>query len=172
MVFMLLIYGVYLLLCFEMIMLDEINRNLLKLLQADARLSYAELAKQVGLTPPSVAERLRKLEDAGIITGYRVAVDLTPLGFDLIAFVQIESRDRVEEAKLLENINTLPEVLESYRITGRDCVLLKVMARSMKHLDEIMIELSAYGRTTTSLVLSSNVKPTVDVFEILAQQNA
>lgn len=136
--------------------MDTIDRTLLDLLQEDARTSYAELGRHVGLTPPAVAERVRRLENSGVIEGYRAQVNLKRAGYGLVAFIQLSSPP--ELAKQLGRIAAeTPEVLEFHHMTGSAGFLLKVAARSIEHLEKIIILLLPYGQTTTSVVLSSPV---------------
>lgn len=136
--------------------MDAIDRTLLDLLQDDARTSYAELGRHVGLTPPAVAERVRRLENSGVIEGYRAQVNLKRAGYGLIAFIQLSSPP--ELAKQLGRIAAdTPEVLEFHHMTGSAGFLLKVAARSIEHLEKIINLLLPYGQTQTSVVLSSPV---------------
>jgi len=136
--------------------MDAIDRNLLEALQNDARVSYAELGRRVGLTPPAVAERVRRLETSGIISGYHAQVDLKKAGYGLVAFIRLSSAP--ELAKQLGRIATeTPEVLEFHHVTGTEGFVLKVAARSIEHLEKVIMLLLPYGQTTTSIVLSSPV---------------
>lgn len=138
-------------------MLDEIDRKLLTELQLDARLSYAELGRRVALTTPAVIERIRKLEDAGIITGYRVEIDTARVGLPIIAFVRM-SITGVDYSHIIEVAERSNEVLECHRSTGDDSFIMKVAVASVAHLQEVIDRLTPYGITTTTIVLSSPVK--------------
>ena len=136
--------------------MDTIDLRILESLQDDARVTYAELGRTVGLTPPAVAERVRRLETSGIISGYHAQVDLKKAGFGLVAFIRLSSAP--ELAKQLGRIaETTPEVLEFHHVTGTEGFVLKVMARSIEHLEKVIMTLLPYGQTTTSIVLSSPV---------------
>lgn len=138
------------------LVMDHIDRTLLELLQENARSSYAELGRQVGLTPPAVAERVRRLENSGVIDGYRAQVNLKKAGYGLIAFIQLSSPP--ELAKQLGRIAAeTPEILEFHHVTGSAGFILKVAARSIEHLERVIVLLLPYGQTTTSIVLSSPV---------------
>lgn len=126
-------------------------------LQQDARISYSDLAKQVGLSVPSVVERVRKLEDAGIITSYRAQVDLGALGLPLTAVVRFHGTGR-QMVEVVEAVKTMPEVVQAYRMTGDTCFLAVVAVRSTAHLEALMDRLSRYGETRTSLVVSTPVE--------------
>jgi len=136
--------------------MDNIDRMLMELLQDDARTSYAELGRQVGLTPPAVAERVRRLEQSGIISGYHAQIDLKKAGYGLVAFIRLSAAP--ELAKQLGRVATeTPEVLEFHHVTGTEGYVLKVAARSIEHLESVIVRLLPFGQTTTSIVLSSPV---------------
>jgi Lrp/AsnC family leucine-responsive transcriptional regulator len=136
--------------------LDETNRRILKELQGDARLTMAELGRRVNLSPPAVAERVQRLEKAGVITGYHASVDPKALGFALSAVVRV-APDARQLQKIPEIARETPEVAECHRITGEDCFFLKLNLRSIDELEEILDRFTPYGRTTTSIVHSSPV---------------
>lgn len=136
---------------------DPINRSILEVLQADARIGYAELGRRVGLSPPAVAERVKRLEDQGIITGYRAEVDRGKLGYPLTAFIRLRTTSDLYP-RLRQTLAEVPEILECHHLTGEDALLLKAACRSIKHLDEILGRISPYGATVSSIVLSSFVE--------------
>lgn len=138
-------------------MLDEIDRKILKEMQKDARTSYAELGRRVGLTTPAVIERVRKLEDAGIITGYRADIDTAKAGLPITAFIRM-SITGVDYSHIIEVAESSKEVLECHRGTGGDSFIMKVAVASVEHLQEVIDRLVPYGITTTTIVLSSPVK--------------
>ena len=138
-------------------MIDEIDRRVLHELQTDARTSYAELGRRVGLTTPAVIERVRKLEDAGVITGYRAEIDTAKIGLPITAFVRM-SITGVDYSRIIEVAEQSNEVLECHRGTGGDSFIMKVAVASVEHLQEIIDKLTPYGITTTAIVLSSPVK--------------
>lgn len=105
---------------------------------------------------PSVVERVRKFEDAGVITGYRAQVDLGTLGLSLTAVVRFSGTGR-QMAEVAEAVKTMPEVVQAYRMTGDTCFLAVVVARSTTHLEALMDRFSRYGETHTSLVVSTPV---------------
>jgi len=137
--------------------IDDIDRKVLKELQEDARVSYAELGRRVGLTTPAVIERVRKLEDAKIITGYRAEIDPAKVGLPIIAFVRM-SITGVDYSHIIEVAEQSDEVLECHRGTGGDSFIMKVAVSSVEHLQQIIDKLTPYGITTTAIVLSSPVK--------------
>lgn len=138
-------------------MLDEIDQKVLHILQEDARTSYAELGRQVGLTTPSVIERVRKLEDSKIITGYRAEIDTARVGLPILAFVRM-SITGVDYSHIIEVAESSNEVLECHRGTGEDSFIMKIAVSSVEHLQDVIDRLTPYGITTTTIVLSSPVK--------------
>lgn len=137
--------------------IDDIDRKVLTELQQDARVSYAELGRRVGLTTPAVIERVRKLEDAGVITGYRAEIDTAKVGLPITAFVRM-SIVGVDYSHIVEVAQESNEVLECHRGTGSDSFIMKVAVASVEHLQHIIDKLTPYGITTTAIVLSSPVK--------------
>lgn len=137
--------------------MDSIDKKILAELQVDARMAYAQLGRKVGLTTPAVIERVRKLEDAGIITGYRAEVDASKVGFPITAFVRM-SITGVDYSHIIEVAQGSSEVLECHRGTGGDSFIMKVAVSSVEHLQEVIDRLTPYGITTTTIVLSSPVK--------------
>jgi Lrp/AsnC family leucine-responsive transcriptional regulator len=137
--------------------IDEISWRLLEALQENARLSYAELARRVGLSPPSVAERMRRLEDIGVITGYGVRLDRSKLGYALTAFIRLKTPN--ENYRRVEALaHSQPEILECHHVAGEDSFVLKVAAASVKHLDRLILKLAPFGPTTSTIVLGTKVE--------------
>jgi Lrp/AsnC family transcriptional regulator, leucine-responsive regulatory protein len=135
---------------------DDANRRLLAELQSDARLSFAELGRRVGLSSPAVAERVGRLEETGVITGYRAAIDPRALGFTLGVIIRIRPAPR-ELPKVAELARTTPEVVECHRITGEDCFFIKAYVRDVEHLEEVIDQFVIYGQTTSSIMQTSPV---------------
>lgn len=138
-------------------MIDEIDWKILKELQVNARITFAELGRRVGLTTPAVIERIKKLEDARIITGYRAEIDTAKVGFPITAFIRM-SISGVDYSHIIEVAEQSKEVLECHRGTGGDSFILKVAVADVEHLQSLIDRLTPYGITTTSIVLSSPVK--------------
>jgi Lrp/AsnC family transcriptional regulator, leucine-responsive regulatory protein len=136
--------------------LDRTNRQLIEALQADARLSLAELGRRVGLTAPAVGERLGRLEEAGVIRGYHADVDPRALGYDLSVILRIRPAARMIP-KVAELAQRTPEVTECHRVTGEDCFIMRLTVRDVTHLEELIDRFVLYGQTTTSIVQSSPV---------------
>ena len=137
-------------------LLDEINRRLLHELQSDARVTMAERGRRINLSAPAVAERIQRLEQAGVITGYRAEVDPKAIGFPIAAVVRIRPTTR-QLQKIPELAREMPEVVDCYRITGEDCFFVKLHLRSMDDLEEILDRFIVLGQTTTSIVHSTPV---------------
>ncbi len=138
-----------------MIDLDDINIELLDLLQLGGRLTFRELGDRVGLSAPAVTERVRRLEDQGIITGYRAVVDYEALGFPLLCVIRLNaSRGAVG---VDEVIAAMPEVIESNRVTGSESHVIRARVRSTAHLEELLSQLWEFGDSITNIVTSSPV---------------
>jgi Lrp/AsnC family transcriptional regulator, leucine-responsive regulatory protein len=137
-------------------LLDDVNRRLLAELQRDARLRTAELARRVSLSPPAVAERLQRLEQAGVITGYHAAIDPAAIGYPIAAVVRVRPATR-QLQKIPEIARASPEVVECHRITGEDCFFLKLHLRAVEDLEEVLDRFTPFGQTTTSIVHSTPV---------------
>ncbi len=137
--------------------MDAIDQRLVDLLQRNGRATQLELAKAVGLSQPAVAERIRKLEERGIITGYAARVDALLLGLDITAFVGVG----IEHPKFFEaftkKVMNLDEVLECHRVAGEDSYLLKIKTRNTRTLDRLLVEvlrtIPGVTRTHTTIVL-------------------
>lgn len=135
-------------------LLDETGWQLLCALQENARSSYADLGRRVGLTPPAVADRIRRLELAGIITGYHATVNPAKLGLGLTAIIRFQSvKDPFE--RIFPVLTACPEIVECHRITGADCMTLTAVVSSVEHLQDLIARLAPYGSSNTSIVLSS-----------------
>jgi len=134
-------------------LLDGVNLRLLEELQADARLSFAELGRRVGLSSPAVAERVARLEQEGVIVGYYAQLDPRAVGFALT--VVIRSRPGPRQLHLVgELAKKTPEVVDCRRITGEDCYVMTAHVRSVEHLEQVIDIFAAHGQTTTSIVQS------------------
>ncbi len=129
---------------------------MLEELQRDGRVSLAELGRRVGLSSPAVAERLRRLEGEGVITGYRAMIDPRKLGYGLGVAIRIRPAPRqlADVAKLARDT---PEVVECHRVTGDDCYVMTAYVRDVEHLEALIDQFAAYGQTTSAIMQSSPV---------------
>ncbi len=137
--------------------IDSINWKILSILQKNARTALKDIADQVGLSSPTVAERIQKMEDAGIIQAYNAKINLDKMGYSLGIYITIKIRFGQTE-RFEKFIVTVPEISECHKLTGRDCMLLRGVVKDPKHLEELNIRLAAYGELTTSLILNSIVE--------------
>jgi Lrp/AsnC family leucine-responsive transcriptional regulator len=134
--------------------LDPTDWRLLSELQRSGRSSYAELARAVAMSPSAVAERVRRLEEAGVVTGYRASVSPVSVGLEIMAFVRLRyPTGNYRPFRAL--LDATPEVVEAHHVTGEDCFILKVVARSMRHLEAVTGRIAGLGSVTTSVVYSS-----------------
>jgi Lrp/AsnC family transcriptional regulator, leucine-responsive regulatory protein len=138
------------------VILDQLDRKIIGQLSTDGRVPLAELGRRVNLSSPAVAERVQRLERAGVITGYRAEIDPRALGYTLTAIVRVKPAPgqlrRIPELAL-----EIPEVGECHRITGEDCFYLKVHLRSIDDLSDMLDRFLAYGETTTSIINASPI---------------
>lgn len=137
-------------------LLDDVNIRLLKELQQEPRLTMSELGRRVAMSAPAVTERVRRMEEAGIILGYRLDINPVPLGLPLTIYIRIRPNPG-QLPRVAELAQQIPEVVECHRITGEDCFILKAYIPAMDQLDRILDRFLLYGSTTTSIVQSSPV---------------
>jgi Lrp/AsnC family leucine-responsive transcriptional regulator len=140
------------------LLLDTRNVQILALLSEDPRVSVSELARSVGMSAPATRERIQRMEEAGVIRGYRLEIDPAALGYPIAAFIRVRPMPG-KLPKIAELAVSLPQVMECHRITGEDCFILKVGLDSLDNLDVILDQFLVYGQTTTSIVQSTPVPP-------------
>jgi Lrp/AsnC family transcriptional regulator, leucine-responsive regulatory protein len=136
--------------------LDHIGWRLLKLLQENARLSFRQIGESIGMTAPAVAERVRRLEDCGVLVGYHATIDLPKAGLPIMAFVHLTTSNQ-QSMRFRTAVLDMPEVLECHCVTGSESYILKVALGSVQELEHFLLAVSVYGEMRTSLVLSSQV---------------
>lgn len=136
--------------------LDDVNRRLLGELHANPRITMAALARRVHLSPPAVTERVQRLEQSGVITGYRMDVDPAALGLPITAYVRIRPTAG-QLSKIAGLASSIPQVTECHRISGEDCFLVKVHAPTIQDIEHILDQFLLYGQTVTSMVVSTPV---------------
>jgi len=135
---------------------DPTDVQILRALVDDPRLGTAELARRVGMSAPAVRERVQRLEDTGVIAGYRLQVDPRALGYDIMVFVRI--RPNPGQLQMIADIaRDMPNVVECHRITGEDCFIVKAYLQDLDELDGVLDRFLIYGHTTTSIAQSSPV---------------
>jgi len=139
-------------------LLDPVNRRLLGLLSENARVSTSELARQVDMSAPAVRARLARLEESGVIRGYRADIDPAALGLPVAAWVRVRPGPG-QLAKVTELAQASPQVSECHRVTGEDCFLLKVHAPSIPDLESVLDGFLLFGQTTTAVVVTTPVAP-------------
>ena len=137
---------------------DKVDAAILRELQANGRQSIADLARRITMSHSAAAERVRRLEEAGVISGYAAQVDPERLGFTILAYLRLRYPSSVYEP-LHELLAGLPEVIEAHHVTGDDCFIMKVVATSMKHLEQVSGRIGTLGSVTTSVVYSSPLPP-------------
>jgi len=136
--------------------IGDLNAGILQQLETDARISITEIGKRVGLSGPAVSERIKKMEDEGIITGYTTHIDHDTIGLSVNAFINLKSS--LTHAGVIKKIEEIPEILECYSITGYNCLMMKVATPTTKRLEAIIGQLQQFGETNTSIILSEAVK--------------
>jgi Lrp/AsnC family leucine-responsive transcriptional regulator len=139
--------------------LDSIAWKLIESLQHNARLSFAELGRKVGLSTPAVAERIHRLEDAGVITGYHASLNMAKLGIPIRVLVRLTiPGGDLQISRTVAAIKEMAEISRCHRITGDESFVIEAHVVSIRHLEAFIDKLSALGATSTSTVLSSTVE--------------
>jgi Lrp/AsnC family transcriptional regulator, leucine-responsive regulatory protein len=136
--------------------LDGLGWRILRLLQDNARLSFRQIGEAIGLTAPAVAERVRRLEDAGVIKGYHAEIDYERAGLPIMAFVHLVTNS-TQSFRFRKAVVDWPEIIECHCVTGNESYILKVALTSVRHLEHLLLELVSFGEVRTSLVLSSQI---------------
>ncbi len=137
--------------------MDKLNWAILEELQRNARISFSEIGRKIGLTSPAVAERVRKMEDSGIINSYNVHLSHQKVGYQLRAIITLRAFTGRLKA-FLETVKTYKEVINCYRITGNENIIMEVVLKDQVHLEKLIDKLITYGETRTHIVLSNVVK--------------
>jgi len=133
--------------------LDSINKAILKLLQEDAKQSNTAIARKVGISSPAVSERIKKLEDMGIIKGYKTLVASEQLGYNLRAIITLKAF-MGKLKPFLKKVKSYDEIINCYRVTGDENIVMEIILRDQQHLEALIDELITYGETKTQIVLS------------------
>ena len=136
--------------------IDAVNLRVLEELQRDPRLTMSELGRRIGMSSPAVTERVRRLEEAGVIRGYSLDLNPVALGLPIAAYIRIRPNPG-QLPRIAELAQQIPEVVECHRVTGEDCFILKVYIPAIDQLDRLLDGFLLYGSTTTSIIQSSPV---------------
>ena len=142
---------------YETAKLDATDLRILEALINDARVSIADLARSVGLSPPSVSERMRRLEEAGVIEGYTLTINPKALGLPIAAWLRIRPMPGHLQ-KVADILRAMPEIVECDRITGEDCFIARARIQSVDDLEKLIDQVIPYAMTNTSIIQSSPVK--------------
>ncbi|MCK8520020.1 Lrp/AsnC family transcriptional regulator [Aquimarina sp. D1M17] len=132
---------------------DDLDYHILKLLQENARLSFAQIGREVGLSPSAVGERVQRLEDTEVITGYAAQVNPKKMGWSLAAIIMM-SVNRIHFQSFTESLDDYPEMVSCTRVTGKDCLIMKFYLKDSQHLEETINKLALHGEPTTLLILN------------------
>lgn len=135
---------------------DAMDVKILDILQADARTTLTEIGRRIHMSQPAVAERVKRMEGAGVISGYHARVNPAALGYGIIAFIRVANRSHDTPVAVVAA--QVPEIVECHSITGDDCSIVKVVAKSVAELEAVILKLTRCGVTATSLILSSSVE--------------
>jgi Lrp/AsnC family transcriptional regulator, leucine-responsive regulatory protein len=140
--------------------LDPTDLAIIEAVQKEGRISHSELGRRIGLSQPATSERMKRLEERGIISGYAAVVDFAALGLGTMAIIRLRTAHEHIRA-CLKQFSEMPEVIETFRLTGEDCFLLKVIVPSPRDLESIVDSIGRYGAVTTSIVLRSEPQKVV-----------
>ena len=139
-------------------MLDDVNRRILSVLAEEPRLSTSALARRVAMSTPAVRERVKRLEEVGVIRGYRLDIDPAAIGLPIAAWVRVRPGPG-QLPKIAELAAGVPQVSECHRISGEDCFLIKVHVPRIEDLEGVLDQFLLHGQTTSSFIVSSPVLP-------------
>ncbi|MBC3936677.1 Lrp/AsnC family transcriptional regulator [Undibacterium rugosum] len=134
--------------------IDQFDHKILLLLQQDARISHAEIGRQVHLSQPAVSERIKRLEASGVIRGYKADINPRALGYQITAMIRVSTQQGRPYAQYVADC---PEIIDCYTVTGEDGCVMRVLASDVEHLQRIINELNAFGSTSTAIVLTTHV---------------
>lgn len=137
--------------------IDTVNWNILQCLQDNARLSNTEIGRKVGLSPPAVAERIKKMEDLGVLEGYHAEVSYTKTGYQLKAMITLKAFMGRLKA-FMTKVSEFTEIVNCYRITGNENIIMEVVLKDQIHLQEFIDRLITYGEVKTHIILSNLIE--------------
>ncbi|MDH4654860.1 Lrp/AsnC family transcriptional regulator [Pseudomonas sp. BN606] len=136
--------------------LDAKSWRILQVVQREGRISLTDLASKVALSLPATSERLKRLEEAGVIEAYRASVSPEKAGYQVMALIGMTT-PQPEKARLITQLQTMPEVLECLHVTGQDSFILRVVTRDIRHLERFVGSINHFGETRTSIVMSAPI---------------
>ncbi|MDY7539342.1 Lrp/AsnC family transcriptional regulator [Undibacterium sp. RTI2.1] len=134
--------------------IDNFDQKILQLLQQDARMTHAEIGRQIHLSQPAVSERIKRLESAQVIRGYRADINPKALGYQITAMIRLSTQQGRPYAQYVADC---PEIIDCYTVTGEDGAVMRVLATDVEHLQRIINALNAFGSTSTAIVLTTHV---------------
>ncbi|STQ89219.1 Lrp/AsnC family transcriptional regulator [Iodobacter fluviatilis] len=134
--------------------IDVFDQKILQILQTDARISHAEIGRQVHLSQPAVSERIKRLESSNVIRGYRADINPKALGYQITAMIRLSTQQGRPYAQFVADC---PEIIDCYTVTGEDGAVMRVLAMDVEHLQRIINELNVFGSTSTAIVLTTHV---------------
>lgn len=137
--------------------LDHVDWAILDLLQNNARLSFSEIGRHIGLSQPAVAERVRRLETEGIICGYHAEINTELIGLPITVIIRISTPSDVHSERASQQVAAMQEIIECHKVTGADCYIMKAQVASIKHLDAVLDQLRPFGTLNSSIVLDSPI---------------
>jgi Lrp/AsnC family leucine-responsive transcriptional regulator len=138
-------------------LLDTTGRKIVQLLQANARLSFSELGRQVGLSQPAAAERVKRLEAAGVIAGYHAAINPDKMGLPILAFIRLTTPPE-RYPRFYAQVEVWPEIIECHHVSGNESFVMKARVSSTAHLEELIGRVGKFGPTSTTVVLSTTIE--------------
>jgi Lrp/AsnC family leucine-responsive transcriptional regulator len=134
--------------------MDALDLQILASLDADARRPFADLARELNVSQPTIADRVQRLESRGILRGTMISLDYTRLGYPISAFIRIRAFGPKDRG-LVQAMREIPQIIESHSVTGEDCVIARVVVRSVDELSSVLTRISAYGHSSTSIILDT-----------------
>lgn len=132
---------------------DEIDWKIIKILQKNARLSYAQIGREIGLSPSAAGERVQRLQDENIIIKHTSIIDFKKIGYSLSAYISIRFKDNGYKS-FINSLSKFPEIIDCSRITGKECLIMKVVLKDNSHLESVVDKLIPFGTPSTAVVLS------------------
>lgn len=133
---------------------DDFDWKIISLLQKNSRFTFAQISREIGLSPSAVAERVQRLEDENVITKYISVINYKKAGYSLKAYITLAFKEFEGYQRFLKSVDEFPEIIDCSRITGNDCLIMKAVLVDNSHLENLVNRLAVYGSPSTSVVLS------------------